>query len=255
MNSCRSIPTIHALHGFLGQPSDWNVLNSQLTECQLVKHDLFQSQPIEPFDAWANHFNQKIDVSSFPILLGYSMGGRLAMNALMDVPHLWKGAILVSSHLGLKTEEEKNTRYASDCEWSSRFLNESWDGLMEQWNEREMFTTASFAFKRKEEEYKREHLAKALDIWSLGKQEEMTFFLSQISLPILWVAGENDFHYCARANQLSFKNPLSRVWIAPESGHRVPWEKQDLFILEVNQFLNDLRKYYELCNTRLVGNC
>lgn len=245
---------IHALHGFLGTPNDWSFLVTQLADNELVNYSVFNASPIIPFKAWARNFNQQID-DAYPILLGYSLGGRLAMNALMDAPDLWKGAIIVSGHLGLKSQQEKEARYISDCEWAERFRTEEWDQLLHHWNAREMFTTASFAFDRKESDYNREHLAKAISTWSLGNQAEMTQFLAELSIPVLWIAGKNDLTYKARAKQVSFKHHLSRVWIAPDSGHRVPWEQQQSFTLQLQQFLNDIRIHNEHYNTCPMGNC
>jgi len=252
--------TIHALHGFLGLAEDWDPLSAQLMDAALIKHKLFHDRPIEPFWDWARKFNDAVSTRqclepSLPLLMGYSLGGRLAMHALRDAPTLWKGAILVSCHLGFQSEQEKRERYASDCEWGNCFLSEPWDQLMHHWNGREMFSGDSFAFKRFEKDYMRDLLAKSIETWSLGNQDNMREAISEMSIPILWVAGENDLSYKARAQTVTLRNPLSRVWIAPGSGHRVPWEQPDAFLRELQKFLTDIRTHHEVHTAHHLEYC
>lgn len=60
-------------------------------------------------------------VTGRKILVGYSMGGRLALHALLE-GGLWDAAILISPHPGLESEEERAARRAGDAEWGSRAL-------------------------------------------------------------------------------------------------------------------------------------
>jgi pimeloyl-ACP methyl ester carboxylesterase len=61
------------------------------------------AQPEQGFLKWAQEFNKALPKE--PILLGYSMGARLCMHALLE--SCPKALILISSHPGLKTQLEK----------------------------------------------------------------------------------------------------------------------------------------------------
>lgn len=135
---------VYCLHGFLGLPSDWDFLGT-LQETALEKVDIFQvlspatAGGIKPAIAgasmmdWAEVFNHQ--VSQKPekrILLGYSMGGRLALHALVRNPSLWAGAIIVSANPE-PLPEERAPRLIADENWAQRFENEPWDQVVSAW--------------------------------------------------------------------------------------------------------------------------
>lgn len=221
---------IHALHGFLGKPTDWNFLGNNT-----VAHDILKvSIPHKSMWEWANRFNQE----SKGVLLGYSLGGRLAMHALLQRPDLWWAAIIVSAHPKLLSNREE--RLKSDEEWAMRFESEPWDSLIEAWNGNDVFCNAESPFERKERDYSRSELADILRYWSLAHQEDLSDQISQLNIPILWVAGENDSRYAAQAKEMKLRHPNSKIWISPQTGHRVPWESQKLFCEQLNFFLEKL---------------
>lgn len=234
--------TLHALHGFLGKPNDWNFLNLPY----IRSHDLLQiGKPGVHQDlwSWAKAFNNVIEnsQSSTPrILLAYSMGGRLALHALLSQPALWDGAIIVSAHPRFPPSLNKSERLQSDLQWAERFLNEPWDTLMASWNDNEVFSRGAPAFERQERDYSRKQLADMMYYWTVAKQEDITERLSQVNVPILWVAGENDSRYATQAKVLELKHPASQIWIAPKSGHRVPWEYPELFKQKLEEFTQSL---------------
>ncbi len=127
--------TLFALHGFLGLPSDWDFLR------QVHAIDVLSlNPPSEGLVAWAKAFNKFVNRREGPrLLLGYSMGARLAMHALIDSPELWSGAIFVSGHPGLKSSE-KQQRLDRDNYRADRFLQDPWDILMRDWEAQPLFS-------------------------------------------------------------------------------------------------------------------
>ena len=231
----------YALHGFLGRPCDWDMLSEK--ECgvdALEKVDVFKvGVPSSSMGMreWAKTFNGSVKESSGQkILMAYSMGGRLALHALLENPELWQCAILVSTHTGLKTSDERALRRVDDEVWARRFEKEPWGSLIGDWNNRDIFVSKNSPFEREECHYARGDLANILRYWSLGVQEEFTETIGKLPMPILWIVGEEDRNYRARATALTFSHPASRVWIAPGVGHRVPWECTR-FQEQVNHFL------------------
>ena len=68
-----------------------------------------------------------------PVLVGYSMGGRLALHALLEDSEAWSGAMIVSAHPGLQDEGERILRMAADAEWAGKALTAPWVEFLEQW--------------------------------------------------------------------------------------------------------------------------
>ena len=160
---------IFALHGFLGSPSDWQLLEKAFPKAKLHAVDLFDKRYSQSLIDWAKSFNESAKQSNGKrILIGYSLGGRLALHALLDNPSLWSAAILISANPGLKSEQERSDRLASDSRWASRFLIESWDVLLDDWNKQPIFANDSFSFQRCEKDFSRAQLAEALEVGRLA---------------------------------------------------------------------------------------
>lgn len=230
---------IYALHGFLGLPSDWD--NLDLPKKAI---DIFSfGTPSADFSLqdWAKSFNQIISATTphlNNILLGYSLGGRLAMHALVDNPSLWKGAVLVSAHPGLPDTQQKKIRLEQDEAWAQRFENEPWDPLMTSWNSLPIFAKSQKIF-RKETDYNRNQLANTMRFWSLAHQDNLIPALSQFKMPLQYIVGECDKAYSTLAGNLSHTLPKAKIWIAPKTGHRVPWDSPESFNKKVNQFIRN----------------
>jgi len=233
---------IYALHGFLGNPSDWEtVFQGNRWGHDLCAPDLFKSQSVPSLEACAQEFNQKVAKDSGPhILIGYSLGGRLAMHALTQQPALWKAAIIISAHPGLDDEEKKKERFMLDEQWAHRFEKEPWEDLMQAWNGREVFQAGGFNFNRLEKDYQRSILADVLRKWSLGGQTNFRAQLAQLEVPVLWMVGADDAIYVQQANKIFLKHPLSKISLVSGAGHRMPWQKREEFLLQITQFLTQI---------------
>jgi 2-succinyl-6-hydroxy-2,4-cyclohexadiene-1-carboxylate synthase len=223
-----------ALHGFLGKAEDWAPFGFEAIDLNLLD----ASKPLEQI---AQELNSRAGEGSEPrLLIGYSLGGRLALQMLKQLPNLWKAAVLISVHLGLNNQDQKQKRIEQDEQWAQRFESEEWGSLLESWNRQPVFGRMPPSFDRCEKEFDRRWLAGALRSWSLGRQPDMQEFLSHLNLPLLWIAGEGDTRCASAAKSLSFTHSKSKIWIAPNAAHRVPWEAEKEFSLTINNFLKGL---------------
>lgn len=230
---------IHALHGFLGQPSDWPHLDF-VSKDQFHRHQLLKDFPIRPFSEWAERFNQKTAGDCKNIFMGYSLGGRLGLHALSKNPEQWKAAIFISTHPGLKSMEERNNRVAIDAQWAARFLTDPWNKLMNDWNAQDVFKGDALVPHREESENDRQFLSKAIKTWSLGVQNDLRTMIASLEMPILWMVGERDHKYLKLAQELKFRHPLSKLCVVSETGHRLQFEQPKKFILNVTTFIQHL---------------
>jgi 2-succinyl-6-hydroxy-2,4-cyclohexadiene-1-carboxylate synthase len=191
------VAVIWTLSGFLGRESDWDFL---------------------PFAHSADGGD---------ILLGYSMGGRLALRMLEMRP--MKKAIIVSA--GLNTPDEE--RHRRDEEWAQRFESEDWSTLMRDWNAQPVF--GGHVLDRREQDYDRAELARQLREYSPAVLPPPE--LESIETPILWIAGERDAKYVDIAKDAVARLPHAELWICPNAGHRVPWEQPEAFVERLRAFL------------------
>src|SRR5690606_6539540 len=106
---------------------------------------------------WVNH--RAAFYGGSRILVGYSLGGRIALHALRDSPDLWQAAVIISAHPGLVLEEDRVVRKKADQEWAKRFMHEDWDLLMKSWNSQPVFKNGSQPLLRHERDFDRKKLA------------------------------------------------------------------------------------------------
>lgn len=234
---------IWALSGFLGLPHDWNFLQYQNLEAVD-----WQSFPLNSLEDWGANFNHWVcQQDSYPkILMGYSLGGRLALHALINQPSLWQGAIIISAHPGLSDLQDRQKRLLQDLKWAKRFENENWRTLMDAWNGQEIFAQDLFSFNRKEEDYQRDQLFNALATGSLGKQENLCKKIAALPFPILWITGSLDARFCELAKSLSFTHPFSRWRPIDQAGHRVPWSQPHIFSETISLFLHEVNRSFAM---------
>jgi pimeloyl-ACP methyl ester carboxylesterase len=194
---------ITCLHGFLGNPHDWDFLRDAGFEIETP-----------PLDAIPNQGD---------ILLAYSLGGRLALQALL-AGATYERAILVSTGLGIEDEELRAARRASDEAWAKRFESEDFDSVISDWNAQPVL--AGPALKRTRDDYD----PRALRKWSSGTLPPVSSRLHELTIPTLWIAGTRDTKYVAEAHRAASIARNARVAIVENAGHRIPWEQPSAFI-------------------------
>lgn len=224
-----------ALHGFLGHPSDWDGFH--FSDLQSI--NLFSFHSWSHLWEWAGQLNQSVQGRlGRKILMGYSLGGRLALHALLLSPTLWQAAIIISAHPGLLHASDKEKRDQIDREWAHRFQSEEWATLMQAWDSRDIFKQSDYKFERRESAYQRQHLAYVLQQASLAHQDDLRQAIQGLPIPILWIVGERDQTYTELAKSIILSHPQSSISIVPCAGHRVPWEQPALFKQQVEQFIH-----------------
>ncbi|MFD2255631.1 alpha/beta fold hydrolase [Luteolibacter algae] len=241
-----SVPTeIWCLHGAVGTASDWRSLASQLAKQGIATRavDLWRFLQCEsvPMPEFGKRLNAdaagEVSRGQRRVLLGYSMGGRLALHALLEKGP-WDAAIIISANPGLKDPAEASARRSHDTLWATQALTIGWGEFLQKWNSQSLLGGAM----RDEREDKkliqrRREIARSFVDWSLGNQQPLWDRLGEIDIPVLWIAGEQDPKFHAYAAEASALVPSSILRTAPEAGHRVPWENESWLQGEISKFL------------------
>lgn len=207
MATIRRPLVLTALHGFLGLPSDWDFLRAAGFGVE--------TPPLDAIPPGGD------------VLLGYSMGGRLALHALL-AGATYRRAVIVSAGLGIEDRVAREERQRTDDRWARMFEKQPWSRVMSEWNAQPVF--GGHAMKRNERDFDRRALARQLREWSPGIMPPIAWRLREIAIPVLWIAGERDVKYVAEAKRALGMLPNGELWICPEAGHRVPWEQPERFV-------------------------
>jgi 2-succinyl-6-hydroxy-2,4-cyclohexadiene-1-carboxylate synthase len=238
-----------ALHGFLGQSTDWDLIQSHFMvspfagsfewwSVDYMANPLLNSK--NSFELWAGNFNQKVKLkfSEGPrVLIGYSLGGRLALHAFAANPEMYDHVILISTNPGLTREKERQERWLSDFAWSQKFQKMPWNELVREWNSQSVFKDSIAEPPREESKYDRELLSNALIEWSLVKQPDFREVIAQNAQKFFWISGEKDIKYISLGMELTKKAPTLKSTVIPRSSHRILFDNPSELASQMIHFL------------------
>ena len=213
------------LHGNLGSPAEWKSVMEFLRAAGVEARALTLWKYLECCSKSLKDMGRVLcsEIASqdrHPLLCGYSLGGRLAMQAVLAQPSLWKGAIFVSAHPGLEHEAEQAARRAKDAEWAVQCLTSPWENFLKEWNAQSVFEGSPPPPNRSSLEPWRKSISRAFIDWSVGAQENLAPLLKQSPVPQLWIAGQRDTKFSALARYMAGEQAV----IIPHAGHRLPLE-------------------------------
>ncbi len=240
--------TLFFLHGLLGSKEDWQgviqyiqrrTLQIKCIAIDLPFHGKSQNQEINSFEE-ARHFLQiELDkhVGNNPYwLVGYSLGGRLALDFVLhnDNQNL-QGVILESVNLGLPDLESRQQRWQSDTAWANRFENENMKKVLADWYQQLVFAHLTVKQRQtliaKRLHNQGKNIAKMLRATSLAKQEyflsaKWQFYLEKLQrhCVIGYFCGDEDKKFKKLAKEMDFK-----TIIIPKAGHNAHQENPQVF--------------------------
>lgn len=231
---------IFALHGFLGQSSDWNQIKQALSSrSDFVAVDLFseESPDIDELEDYAEELSNEVDEivegKKKKIFIGYSLGGRIGLHLMQNNPDQFDHYIFISTNPGLTETEasEKNQRLIADMKWSSLISESNWSEFLKSWNQQPVFAGSTNEIERHLGDYDINKLKRAMVMWTLAQQDDFRPLIQEFNDKITWIVGEKDSKYLNLAESMKQKKILldyKRI----SSGHRI--------LLDQPKFISDL---------------
>lgn len=203
------------LHGFLGSPDDWNPLTQYIT--QPFKALTLPGHCGTPFDL---SLLEK-EIPEKAIIVGYSLGGRLAMDFARKFPERIDSLFILSANPGLESKREE--RVIQDEKWIAMIENEGMDHFLEKWYAQELFTSFSLTdeIKKRRKEHDPKSLIEVLRTLSPSKLPSLWPHLKNFSFPLLFLFGENDIKYRRVGKRLMENQEV--MWI-PNTSHVIHLE-------------------------------
>ncbi len=235
---------IWALHGNLGTTRDWTEVIESLPERDpflIEPVDLWSPGPTD-FGAWSYRLNDLVSATDpCPIVMGYSLGGRLAMHCVTGLDTVWQGAVFVSAHPGLPDESARQERLRQDQDWAAKLRTRGTEAFLRSWNQQPVLAgnpispdQASIVAEQ------REAIAQAFDLWCLGREDHLLPGLAESAIPQLWVVGADDAKFRALAEDAVARIPGARLVVIPGCGHRVLLENPRELAEAVREFVESI---------------
>lgn len=217
-----------AFHGFTQRGSSWDEV-AGLLGLPVVAPDLpghGQNPPLgwDAATRWAIGVINSAQGAT--VVAGYSMGGRLALAAVLERPAITEHLVLVSASAGIAGEGERTRRRAADGALARWIEREGTSAFLDEWLSRPMFAGLArrgeawaAADRAAREGSDAARLAGALRGLGQGSMPYVGDRLASLEIPVTLVVGERDPDYLAVARAMADRAPRARLVVVPEAGH------------------------------------
>jgi 2-succinyl-6-hydroxy-2,4-cyclohexadiene-1-carboxylate synthase len=168
-------------------------------------------------------------------LVGYSMGGRLALHVAARRPERILSLLTIGAHAGLE-EEAREGRRQGDEALAQRIEQDGLEAFVDHWSSLPLFAGLerrgpAFLAQARAERMNNHvaGLACSLRGMGAGVMEPVWDDLISVSFPCTFVAGQLDHGYVTSARRLASTVPDGRVEVVPRAGHTVHQERPEAF--------------------------
>lgn len=157
------------------------------------------------------------------VLVGYSMGARIALHAILAEPDCASALVLISGTAGIADGAARSARRAADAVLAQRIVELGTEAFIDEWLAQPMFT----GLPRNEDDRalragnRPETLARSLLRMGQGAQEPLWDRLGRITRPVTTIAGSADPRYADDAVRIAAAVPHGCSSVIAGAGHAV----------------------------------
>ena len=240
---------IFALHGFGGDAQDFDVVAAhslyQWSGIDLLGHGN-STLSLDP-EAYRTETQLKVMEPYFQgdVLLGYSMGARLALQAVLRYPHQWQALVLISGTAGI--EEDIDARILWDRALAHKLQTSTREEFWEYWSNLPIIATqkradSKFLLQREERRAQQNPSALAASVLGFGTGFMPSVWnrLGEISIPVLLLVGEQDTKYVEIAQKLQQRISVVEVVEIKNAGHAPHFEKPQECAAVIDRWISTL---------------
>ncbi len=248
-------PTLVLLHGFTGSAAGWGshldtfaTYGWRVIALDMLGHGL--SDAPEDSQRYAMEHCQRDILAVLEmlrvhkgeaILLGYSMGGRIALYAAFS--GFFRALVLESASPGLADPGEQAQRCSNDEALAASIEHDGIEAFVRHWEQLPLFASQIRLPQEVREVLHAQRLgncarglAQSLRGVGTGVQPALHNQLPKLHLPVLLIAGQLDKKFSILARQMAQALPQAQLCIVPGAGHTVHMEQPEVFDAVVKDF-------------------
>jgi 2-succinyl-6-hydroxy-2,4-cyclohexadiene-1-carboxylate synthase len=175
------------------------------------------------------------------VLVGYSLGGRLALRAVLREPARYAGVVTVGATAGIDDPAMRSARADADERLASWMEAAAIEDVVGIWERQPLFADQSESLVEEQRPGRLSHdpagLAMLLRTAGQGVVEPVWHELLTLDLPLLAVAGARDEGYVAAAQRMADVAPRGRAAIVEDAGHAAQLQRPDLVAELIAEFI------------------
>jgi 2-succinyl-6-hydroxy-2,4-cyclohexadiene-1-carboxylate synthase len=245
------------IHGFAGAAEDWAEIVDALSDnFKLVSIDMpgfgKSAKPEEP-EYYTQAFGRTVITSIIKqlglnqvVLVGYSMGGRFALDVVASDSQSVIGLILESSAPGIEDEEQRELRVSSDTALANAIAEKGMEWFVNYWSGIDLFQSQKelSELKMLQQNHRRLKnstiaLTNSLKSFGAGVMEPLWNYLHTIDVPVLLMSGELDTKFTAINSRMSVMLPLCKHIVVKNTGHNIHLENPSEFVNLLKDFITE----------------
>lgn len=230
-----------ALHGFTGEGADFDGLRSLLPpKAGFLAPDLpghgtrrgLRGAEDYSLRAHLGIIDEAVGDHQGVTLLGYSMGGRLALHWALAHPNRWRRLILIGASPGLVTATEREERRLADAALATFLRTQGLAAFYKYWHHQPMLRTflqtdspARDALLTRRNANVPESLALSLESVGTGSLPSLWDRLGELRGAVDLITGEGDPKFTEVARRMGERIPRARLSVVEGAGHAVHLER------------------------------
>lgn len=234
------------LHGFTGSGPDWDPLLRHLDLDDIWTPDLIPEDGPPPLpyasldaaaEALACRAQEPVDV------VGYSMGGRLALTFATRYPERIRRLVLIGASPGIASGAERAARRESDealairAEADPLAFTDFWETVPILASQSRISTPDLAALRARRRLRSGEALAGCLRGWGTGSMRPLHDELDRVSAPALLFVGAEDTKYRRIADDLTARLSRCARFDVPNAAHTAHLERPEWVASHLAPFL------------------
>lgn len=247
--------TIVMLHGFTGSTKTWQQVAEQLPQYRVIAIDCIgHGQTESPNEYILYKMDHQLAVleevfATFQLnnftLVGYSMGGRIALSYAVKYPTRVRNLILESASPGLKTAEERKVRKEADDALANKIQLNGVASFVNAWENIPLFASQKRLPQHLQQAIRKERLhqnaqglANSLRGIGTGMMPPLWEKLHTLEMPVTFITGALDTKFVDIAREMTRFTQNVRHLIVNDVGHAIHVENPSEFATIVKETIS-----------------